>query len=105
MRERSIESYLHREVEKHGGTTRKFKSPGRVNVPDRIVIWPPKSQDWRGQPVLAAKPDINFVECKAPGKKARPGQVREHARLRKLGCIVLVLDTKEKIDDYIARNK
>lgn len=97
MRESAIELHLHREVTKAGGTTRKFKSPGRAHVPDRIVIW------GRFGPVPGCW--VHFVECKAPGKKPRPGQVREHARLQALGCTVLVLDTKDKIDDYVARNR
>lgn len=102
MREALVERYLHLQVEKHGGTTRKFKSPGRVNVPDRIVIWPGviDCDDCK-----ADRPRIEFVECKAPGKDARPGQAREHVRLQKLGCVVMVIDTYEKVDDYVARMK
>jgi hypothetical protein len=99
MRESTIEKYLHRRVEQAHGTTRKFKSPGRPHVPDRIVIWPD---------FYAARPmntRVHFVECKAPGKRPRPGQAREHVRLQKLGCVVLVLDTKEKVDAYVERNK
>lgn len=102
MRESAIERYLHRRVEEQGGTTRKFTSPGRRAVMDRIIIWPrwsaglisPSTQ------VMAA---IHFVECKAPGEKAKPHQAREHVRFQKLGCVVLVLDTKEKIDNYIRK--
>lgn len=100
VRESAVEKYLHSQVTAQGGTTRKWKSPGRPHVPDRIVIWP----------VLGFAPGtvearIHFIEVKAPGKKPRPGQQREHKRLDDLGCTVLVLDTKEKIDDYIARWK
>src|SRR5687767_6678451 len=94
VRETKNESYLHREVEIAGGTTRKFT--GRMHNTGRIVIWPTVSQ-WHS--------NVHFVECKAPGKKARPGQVREHARLRKLGCKVLVLDTIEKVNHYVRENK
>lgn len=99
MRESKVETYLHDEVTKARGTTRKFKSPGRNNVPDRIVIWPHRiraGQKWN---------HIHFVECKAPGKDARPGQAREHVRLQKLGCVVLVIDTHEKVDNYVKANK
>lgn len=107
VRESAVERYLHDQVTLAGGTTRKFKSPGRANVPDRIVVWkdaiviPPK--DHSELPRVVA--EIHFVECKRPGQGARPGQVREHERLRKLGCTVLVLDTKEQVDDYVARQK
>lgn len=94
VRESAVERHLHAEVSKAGGTTRKFKSPGRNNVPDRIVIWP-------GDFIAR----IHFVEMKAFNEEANDGQKREHIRLRKLGCTVLVLDTKQKVDDYVARQK
>lgn len=95
MRERNVESYLKRKVAENGGVTRKFKSPGRPNVPDQIVIWPPHRYS------MTKSALVDFVETKAPGKRPRPGQVREHDRLRKLGCTVLVLDTFDKVDSYV----
>lgn len=97
MRESAVEKYLHSEVTKAGGTTRKFSSPGRSHVPDRLVIWPAGS--------LCTSCAIHFVECKAPGKKPRDGQSREHDRLKTLGCRVLVLDSKEVVDNYVLANK
>lgn len=93
MRERRVESYLHKQVTAAGGTTRKFK--GRVNNPDRIVIWPTPPG------ALLLQPRVHFIECKAPRKKARAGQTREHKRLRAFGCCVFVLDTLLKIDHYV----
>jgi hypothetical protein len=89
------EAHLKRQVAKAGGVCRKWVSPGRPHVPDQIVIWPTR--------ITLTKPLIHFVETKAPGKKPKPGQAREHARLRKLGCDVFVLDTKEKIDGYVRK--
>lgn len=97
MRESTVETYLRKQVTKAGGTTRKFVSPGHPGVPDQLVIW--------SRPGLLRDAVIHFVECKAPGKKARPAQAREHVRLQKLGCVVLVIDTKEKVDNYVKRNK
>lgn len=93
IRESKVEKHLHLKVTAAGGTTRKFKSIGRPHVPDRIVVW-------AGETNMAR---VHFVECKAFGKEPRDGQLREHRRLRKLGCIVLVLDTKEKVDDYVEK--
>lgn len=93
LRESAVENHLHWKVTAAGGTTRKFNSIGRAHVPDRIVIWAGETNGAR----------VHFVECKAPGKEPREGQLREHARLRKLGCTVLVLDTKEKVDDYVEK--
>lgn len=105
MRESKVESYLHQQVEAAGGTTRKFKSPGRANVPDRIVVWPRHHPTVYNKRFSQPQAEFHFVECKAPGKRARPGQAREHVRLQKLGCVVLVIDTKEKVDSYVERNK
>jgi len=85
MRESAIERHLVKRVKAAGGECRKLK--GRRNEPDRLVLWP------CGR--------AHFVETKAPGERPRPGQVREHKRLRGMGFIVLVLDTKEKIDNYV----
>lgn len=100
MRERDVESYLHQQVTAAGGTTRKFSSATRANNPDRIVIWPPDGPACCG---LMARARIDFVELKAPGKRARPGQMREHIRLRAYGCQVFVIWSKALIDDYVKR--
>ena len=95
MRESVIEHYLHAEVTKAGGTTRKFLSAARANNPDRIVIWPARSLHWPA--------DIHFVELKRPGETVRPGQAREIARLQKFGCVVLVIRTKLEVDSYVGK--
>ncbi|CDG88421.1 VRR-NUC domain-containing protein [Xenorhabdus bovienii] len=81
IRESVIEDHLVKEIKKAGGIAYKFVSPGRRSVPDRICVLP-------GGRVV-------FVECKAPGEKPRPDQLREHERLRALGCEVVVLDSKD----------
>ena len=93
MRESTIEAYLVSEVKKAGGVALKFVSPGRVNVPDRIVIWP--------APTAYTSAYVHFIELKAPGQKPRAAQARELARLRAMGCTALFLDSKELIDLYI----
>lgn len=80
IRESTIEKHLVAEVKKAGGIAYKFISPGRRSVPDRLVLLP-------GGRVV-------FVECKAPGEKPRPEQLREHERLRALGFSLVVLDSK-----------
>lgn len=80
MRESLIEKHLVEKVTEAGGIAYKFTSPGHRSVPDRLVLLP------GGRLV--------FVECKAPGKKPRADQVREHERLRQLGFNVVVLDSK-----------
>lgn len=97
MRESSIESYLVERIKTLGGTCPKFVSPGRRNAPDRIALQeiPPEHR------AIVAR-YIQFVECKAPGKKPNPGQLREHARLRALGFRVEVVDSISSIDLLVA---
>ena len=83
MRESDIEAALRGGVALLGGIAYKFVSPGRVGVPDRIVVMP------SGVTV--------FVELKAPGKKPEPHQEREHQRLRERGHRVYVIDSIEGV--------
>jgi len=84
MRETAVERYLRLRVKQTGGITRKFVSPGQRHVPDRIVMYPGGL--------------LVFVECKRPGEKPNPGQLREHERLRALGQVVHVIDSFEAAD-------
>lgn len=93
MRESKIEMHLREQIEAIGGLCYKFVSPGRRNVPDRIVLW---SDDPGYSP-----PRTVFIELKAPGKKPTPGQLREHERLRELGFQVEVLDSIEAVDNFV----
>jgi len=93
MLESTIERYLDKRVRAAGGVTYKFVSPGRVNVPDRIIIWPPF--------YIHDSAIVVFVEVKAPGEKPRPAQLREINRLRAAGCTVCVCDSKEWVDLFV----
>jgi hypothetical protein len=86
MREKSIEKHLKDEAEKLGGKAFKFSSPGNAGVPDRIVII--SGRVW-------------FVELKRPGKDLRPIQKFRKNQFDKLGIKVWVLDSLEKVDDFI----
>lgn len=85
--ERHIEKYLCQEVEKAGGTTRKFTSPGHKGVPDRICFFP------GGR--------VHFVEVKEPDGKLSPIQIVEQDLLRKMGAVVLTLRNEREVDVYI----
>ena len=89
MLEKQIEQYLVRKVQDAGGMAPKFNSVGRRSVPDRIVLLPGGK--------------IRFVELKAPGKYATPLQEREHKRLRALGFQVDVLDSKDAVNRWMAK--
>lgn len=85
IRENLIERYLVKRVRELGGMAVKQIWQGRRGAPDRLVILP------GGRMV--------FVECKAPGQKAKDHQLREHDRLRKLGVMVVVVDSKDGVDE------
>lgn len=89
MRESFIETYFKRQVKAAGGVAEKFVSPGKRNVPDQIVTW--------------VAPMLDFVELKATGETPNKGQLRDHARRRKRGYFVAVIDSKEGVDLYIQR--
>jgi len=76
-READIERRFRRIVQAAGGYAFKFVSPGRRDVPDRLVALP-------GQPLF-------LVEMKKPGGIVRKGQRRLHAALGDIGHKVWVI--------------
>ena len=86
VRENKVERYLDDEVKKLGGVTRKWVSPGRDGVPDRIVV-------------IASM--VVFVEVKTDDGKLSPMQVREHDRLRAAGAEVWTVYGEQGVDDFI----
>lgn len=83
MRERDIEKYLVQRVKALGGEVRKVQWIGRRGAPDRLVML-------RGETV--------WVELKAPGVKPETYQLREHARMRRMGQRVVVVDSIADVD-------
>jgi len=81
--ERKVERDLNAAVVARRGYSKKLVPTGDKDWPDRLVLLP--GGVWA------------FVETKAPGKVPRPSQLRLHARLRRAGYIVLVLDHPSKI--------
>lgn len=93
-----VEAYLKKQVKGAGGEVRKQKW---INAPDQLVIWPRVA----GRTTKRYEAEMHMVETKAPLKKPRPAQTREHNRLRALGVTVLVLDTKDMVDIYVENNR
>lgn len=96
MRESSIESYLNSQVRAAGGETRKVKWIGRRGAPDRLVMLS------SGVFVDGLWATSAWVELKAPGKVAEPHQVREHARMLKMGQAVVVIDSLAGVDKLLS---
>lgn len=87
MLENTVENELKKQVEKLGGKAYKFSSPGNNGVPDRIVLYCGKCY---------------FVELKRPGEDLRPLQKVIRKRFKKLGFKVYVLDSVDKVGDFIS---
>jgi hypothetical protein len=87
MNEKFIEKKFTETVKKTGGLALKFVSPGLDGVPDRIVLFPGGH--------------MAFAECKAPGKKMRPLQLRRKRQLEGLGYQVFLVDDVKEIGGVI----
>jgi hypothetical protein len=86
--EGKVEDYLREQVPLHGGMVEKHTSPGRRGVPDDLVTW------FGG---------MDLVECKAKNGIVKAHQLRDHKARALLGVPVYLLDTKERVDLYVAR--
>ena len=87
VRESAIETYLRDQVKAKGGRAYKWVSPGNIGVPDRLIVFPGGT--------------IYFRELKAPGKKPTPLQAKQLEKLQVMGFDVGVIDSKDKVDDFI----
>lgn len=87
MRESEIEKYLVKRVNELGGEIRKVKWIGRRHAPDRRVMLTDRCM---------------WIELKATGEKCRPGQLREHERMRRQGERVEVIDSLAGVDQVLA---
>ena len=87
MLEKQIENYLVWAVERIGGKTWKFTSPGRKGVADRIVCLP-NGSTW-------------FVELKTKGGKLSELQKLFAVDMALLQQNYACLWTKEQIDEWI----
>ena len=86
VRENKVEKYLNDEVSRLGGLTRKWVSPGRDGVPDRIVAY---------------FGNIYFVEVKTTDGDLAEHQTREHERLREKGALVYTVSGHAEVDTFI----
>ena len=91
VREAQVEADHMARVKAEGGISYKFVSPARRSVPDRLDLRPIPAE----HRALVAR-YVRFTECKKPGEKPTPSQLREHDFLRGLGFTVEVVDQRTK---------
>lgn len=84
--EKSIEKELKRRIESKGGLCLKFWCLSMVGFPDRIC--------------LIAPGRVFFAELKSEGQKPTPVQLAVHGMLRRMGFVVAVIDTWDKLDMF-----
>lgn len=84
MNERDIERHLVKLAKANGWLVRKVRWVGHNGAPDRVLMAPG---------ILV------WVELKAPGKRPTMLQQAEHARMRAMGQTVMVIDSKEAVEE------
>lgn len=106
MRESTIEDHLVDVVTALGGETRKVQWIGRRRAPDRVVMLPLRTSISPSGTRVEQYPSTTWVELKNPetikhfpSNAHERAQHREHERMRALGQTVLVLGTKEQINE------
>ena len=82
--ESAIEKYMVKRCRESGVFI--LKNTGMRGIPDRLLIY-------NGRHI--------FVELKRPGGKPRPLQIALIEKLRDHGAEVLIVDTKDKVDEVI----
>lgn len=85
--EKDIEQRLADLVKLNGGLCLKLLSDHINGLPDRLCLFPGKK--------------IYFVELKTTGQKPRKLQIFMHGILERLGFDVVVLDSIEKVNNFI----
>ena len=84
--EKALERNLNKEVKALGGWSLKILSNFITGLPDRLVLYNGRAY---------------FVEVKSEGKKPSARQRIVHKKLEALGFPVSVIDTTEKLDNFI----
>jgi hypothetical protein len=103
MPERDIRAELKKRVEAYGGEVRAVSWLGRKHAPDVLCLFPIDSRYAKTYHVSFSSLHAYhpFVETKAPGGEPSDGQLREHDRMRKAGCIVQVISTWKQLDEWL----
>lgn len=88
--EAEVEKYLVRRVKECGGLIRKMRWIAQAGAPDRFV---------------AVYGRIALVECKAFGEVPTGAQAQEIAMLRKHFVPVFVIDSRDRVDNFLLQMK
>ena len=91
LKEKEIEKRLVNVVKDKGGLCLKLASPGRIGVPDRIIMFP--------------NGVVGFAELKRPGEIPRPLQKYWLELFRKFGLPAEALDSKTAAAEFALRLK
>jgi hypothetical protein len=86
--EKVLERKLCALVKQKSGWALKLLSSFVVGLPDRLCL---------------VKGRAYFVEVKSTGKKPSPAQRVVHKRLERVGFTVYVIDTNEKLNEFIEK--
>lgn len=86
-REAALEKYFRKAILAAGGMARKIAPYGERTWPDRLVLFP--------------QGFMYFVELKKAGEVPTPAQARKHKKLREMGYTVVVLDSRDAVDEWI----
>ena len=89
LSEKEVETYLVRKCKQHKLMCIKFTSKSLSGLPDRLIL---------GHDAL-----VTFIELKSSIGKVRPLQEYIHLTLRAKGFEVLVINSKQGVDEYIKR--
>lgn len=85
--EKTLEAKLRREAEKRGGMALKLSAQLHRGLPDRLILMPGGL--------------TYFAEIKTTGKKPTKLQEKCHRELRSLGFTVWVVDSTQKLEDFL----
>lgn len=88
IRENPIERHLLAQCRAHGFLCLKFVSPARGAVPDRIVV-------------TSGTHGTVFVEVKRPGEEPEPRQRATHAKMRRFGAEVYIVNSHTAVDQLM----
>ena len=85
--EKTLERSLVEKIHRRGGICLKLQGNMYAGMPDRLILLP------GGRAI--------FVELKSEGIKPRKLQLIRHEELRALGFMVFVIDTQEKLTQFL----